>query len=182
MTRDEQPDFGETMQRIEELVERIESLPAADVRAAARELARALLDAHRMGLERLVQRLRAAGEAGAAILEEAASDACVGSLLLLHDLHPLAAEERVRRAISALEPALRGQGLAVELVELSGGRARLSLSGPAASPLARAAMARAVEAAVADAAPDLSALEIEGAPAPPGLVPATRLIEGARRL
>jgi hypothetical protein len=45
-----------------------------------------------------------------------------------------------------------------------------------AAPLARAAMARAIESAVAAAAPELSSVELEGAPPPGDLVPLARLV------
>ena len=98
------------MQRIAELVRRLDSAADSGVRAQSRELLEAVMDLHGEALERVLQRLRGGGEAGAAILDSLGADPVVASVLLLYGLHPLDFETRVRRAIEKVRPTLRSYG------------------------------------------------------------------------
>ena len=148
-------EFQERLRRVETLVAALESCPDAAAREASRELVRTLLDLHAAGLARLLELAMRPGESGETAAEHFARDGLVGSLLLLHGLHPVPIAERVARALNRLA---RAQD--VELLEATEQMIRVRLRGDAS---AGAALRRAVEEAVLEAAPDVSAVVLEEA-------------------
>jgi Fe-S cluster biogenesis protein NfuA len=110
------------------------------------------------------------GEALARLLDGAdpLEDELLSHLLLLHDLHPLDAETRVRRALDEVRPYLQSHGGDVELMAIDGGVARLRLEGTCdGCPSSATTMRLAVEDAIARAAPELERVEAEGMAEPP---------------
>jgi Fe-S cluster biogenesis protein NfuA len=152
-------EFDAKLQRLEGLVQQAERLPDPATRAHVRDIVQALLDLHATGLERLLGHVAGAGEAGDSILDACAADEVVCGLLLLHGLHPLAVEDRVREALERV----RG----VELLAVDDGVVRLRLEGNCGCASSAAAMRQAVEEAIFAHAPDVTAVEIEG----PGVTP-----------
>ena len=153
------PDAGEfqaKLRRLESLIQQAERLPDPAARTHARDLVQALLGLHAAGLERLMDHIADAGDAGDAIFAACAADEVTSGLLLLHGLHPLELEERVRRALEQVAPALRGHGT-VEYVGEYDGVVRLRFDGDG-----NATLRKAIEDAVAAHAPDVSGVEIEG--------------------
>lgn len=122
------------------------------VREGAQELVRALMDMYGRGLARLV------GLIGQAEIERLAEDEVFGALLILHDLHPLSASERIERVLGRLrEHSASG----VRLVGLDGvderGVARLELAGSGRGcGCSTAALRESVAQAVLDAAPEVT--------------------------
>ncbi|HJS73070.1 MAG TPA: NifU family protein [Vicinamibacteria bacterium] len=170
----EEREFQRRIQKIEGLVHTLESVADPKVRASAKELVQSLLDLHGAGLDRILTTVSGAGEPGRILVDELARDDLVSSLLLLHGLHPVGLEERVKQALEEIGPHLRSHGGSVEMVGLSGSVVRLRLSGGGhgcgSSP---AALQVAVEDAVYAAAPDVEGVQVEAvlnAPAPSGLV------------
>jgi hypothetical protein len=124
--------------RVDKLLDEIESLTDPAARDMALDVVQALVELYGEGLARIVASLpEATGEALAA-------DELVEHLLLLHDLHPVALEERVRRALSA----------GVELLSVADGVVRLRMNGGCSSSTEE------VKAAVAAAAPDIDVIEV----------------------
>src|SRR5262249_49722483 len=116
------------------------------------------------GLERLLGHMADEGEAGERILGACAGDEVVSGLLLLHGLHPLDVEDRVRRALDDVRPYLRSHGGDVELLEVSGGVGRLRLEGNCGScPSSSRTMQQTVEEAIYGKAPEVTAVEVEEA-------------------
>src|SRR5205085_6265147 len=111
------------------LLREAERLADPAARARLQEVVQAVLDLHGAGLERLLGHLAEAGEAGRAALDACARDDVVGGLLLLHGLHPLDLEARVRQALDAVRPALRAHGGNVALLGVRAGLVRLRLQG-----------------------------------------------------
>jgi Fe-S cluster biogenesis protein NfuA/nitrite reductase/ring-hydroxylating ferredoxin subunit len=90
-------------------------------------------------------------------------DELVSHLLLLHDLHPVDLETRVRKALEEVKPYLRSHGGDVELVEIEDGVARLRLAGTCnGCPSSSTTMRLAIEDAVNRAAPELAGIDAEG--------------------
>jgi hypothetical protein len=116
------------------------------VRTSTQQLVQSILDLHGLGLERLLDIVRRAPAAGPALLDELGRDPLVGQLLLLHSLHPLPLDARVRQALDAVRHVLGAKHADVELVSVVDGIVRLRLLG---GPEQKAA----VERAVLDAAP-----------------------------
>jgi Fe-S cluster biogenesis protein NfuA len=89
----------------------------------------------------------------------------VGGLFLLHGLHPLGVEDRVRQALEGVRPYLRSHGGNVELLGVSDGVVRLRLNGSCHScPSSAVTMQQTIEEAIYGKAPEVTAVEVEGAP------------------
>ncbi|MEU4520386.1 NifU family protein [Amycolatopsis sp. NPDC024027] len=160
--------------------ERLETLLgvllAGPGRQPAEEIVRQLTDLYGEGLTRIVGTLR---EHAPALVGALAADDVVANLLVLHDLHPLDAQARVRRALDRIRPQVG----AVGYLDTDDGVVRLSLAASrGCSSAARTARAT-VEAAVRAAAPEITGVEfvVEAAPAlyqigmgPPGAAPEGR--------
>jgi Fe-S cluster biogenesis protein NfuA len=146
--------------RARELAARIETL-LEQVRDV--ELVQALVDLYGEGLRRI-----AADDPER--IARLAGDEVVGHLLLLHDLHPVPLETRVRGALDEVRPYLEQHGGDVELLGVDGGVARLRLQGTCnGCPSSTVTLKLAIEDAIHKAAPDIEGIEAEGA-ADPGLL------------
>ena len=163
------------MQRVEGLIRKIESLPDPAARDSALELLQALMDFHGAGLDRLMEIVAEAGEAGYRIFDNFARDELVGSMLLLYNLHPVPLEARVMQALDKVRPYLDSHGGNVELIGVEDEVVRLRLQGSCKScPSSAMTLKLAIEEAIMAAAPDVRAIEAEGVaeqpPAPTGFV------------
>lgn len=102
---------------------------------------------------------------GGALLERLAGDDLVGSLLVLHDLHPQGLTERVRQALDSVRPYLGSHGGDVEVLavdEIDGVvhlRMLGSCDGCASSSVT---LELAVQKAIEEAAPEITRIEVEG--------------------
>ncbi|HWC38342.1 MAG TPA: hypothetical protein VG476_07425 [Acidimicrobiales bacterium] len=165
------PDPQKVGSRIEELLAELLSDAGARVGARAEELVRLLVELYGAALERVVTIVCEDGGAGPALLDRLAGDDLVASLLILHDLHPVPAEERVRSVLSRVEAGL---GSSLELLEIDDeGVAHVRAgSGCDGAPLS-ASTRDAVQGAVQDAAPEVRAVEVVGPPeeAPVAFIP-----------
>jgi len=141
-----------TSEQIEELVQKVQSLPDAGARQTALELVQAILDLHSAALERIME-IVAGGEGGPAIVDAIATDSCASSILLLHDLHPVDLETRVARALD--NPAFRSRGASAELVSIKDGVIRVRIDGGTG-------LRQAVEKGVWEAAPEAVEVLVEG--------------------
>ena len=158
--------FRSRMERIESLIHEAERLPDPKAQARTREIVQALLDLHGAGLERIFDKLAGAGEPGLALIDALAQDELVGSLLLLHGLHPLDLETRVRQALDKVRPSLRSHGGNVELLGVTGGVVRLRMEGSCdGCPSSAATLKLSIEEAIYDKAPDVTAIEVEASTA-----------------
>ena len=109
--------FQVRLQRIEMLIQELEAVADPAVRASVEELLQLLLEMHGAGLERTLELIWESGELGQTLIhDQLARDEQVSSLMLLHGLHPLDLETRVRQALAKLRPALRAQGSEAELL------------------------------------------------------------------
>jgi Fe-S cluster biogenesis protein NfuA/nitrite reductase/ring-hydroxylating ferredoxin subunit len=100
-----------------------------------------------------------------------AEDGLVAHMLLIHGLHPVPVEERVRGALAEVAPYLGSHGGGVELVGVEDGIARVRLEGACSGcPSSRVTLKLAVEDAVMKACPDLAGVEAEGVEAGDGLL------------
>jgi Fe-S cluster biogenesis protein NfuA len=146
----------ERVARIEALLGEVEDVPAA------LEVVQALLDLYGEGLGRIVARVPA---------EELTGDELVSHLLLLHDLHPVPVEVRVRGALEAVRPYLETHGGNVELLGVRDGVARVRMEGSCSGcPSSAMTLKLAIEEAVHKAAPDVERVEAEDGPPAPQLL------------
>jgi Fe-S cluster biogenesis protein NfuA len=150
-------EFQARLQRLETLLHQVERWTDPALQAHMREIVQAVLDLHRAGLERMLEGL------DASVIDACAGDEVVSGMLLLHGLHPLDLETRVRQALEEVRPSLHGHGGDVELVEVRDGVVRLRLEGNChGCPSSSATMRQTVEEAIIGKAPDAFAVEVEG--------------------
>jgi Fe-S cluster biogenesis protein NfuA/nitrite reductase/ring-hydroxylating ferredoxin subunit len=156
-------DFHQRMQKIEGLVRAVEQAKDPAARTAAIELMQALMELHGAGIERMMEIVSESGAAGNQIIDRLAADDLVASLLLLYDLHPVDIETRIIRALDKVRPYLQSHGGNVAILGINDGVLRLKLQGSCDGCASSAMTLKlAIEGAIYDAAPDLSALEVEG--------------------
>lgn len=145
---------------IEELVARIEAVPDEAVKAPARELVAGILALHKKGLVKILESIRKGQSGGERVIAALAEDAAVSSLLVLHDLHPQDLEARVAEAVERLQNPYPD----LSLESLEEGRLRVRIGARGGNP---AAAARAVEASLLEAVPDLTSVTVAVAADPP---------------
>lgn len=163
------PDVMSGGARLQEAGERIDTLLTASAAGGvvaqerAEELVRTVVDLYGAGLERLLDALFEAGRLDDVALEALTADPLVSGLLLVHGLHPDDVETRVARALDGVRPYLGSHGGDVELVDIStDGIVRLRLKGSCDGCASSAVtLELAVESAVRDAAPEVTAIEVE---------------------
>ena len=130
----------EHVEVIERLIREIEETADPHTRDGVRRLVEAILGYHEQALSRLIEL------AGESTLRTVARDELVAGLLLLYGLHPDDFEIRVRRAVERIP--------GVEVVDITDFAVRLSGSAPRET----------IELALFAAAPEISSIEVEGAP------------------
>jgi hypothetical protein len=129
------------VQEIEGLIGEIEATADPHTRDGVRRLVEAILGYHEEAVSRMLEL------AGEPAVRGFARDDLVASLLLLYGLHPEDFETRVRRAVDRI-PGVELAGITDFAVRLKGSAAR-----------------DAVEQALFAAAPEIAAIEMEGASA-----------------
>ena len=146
----------ELIGQVEALLGELESLADPSARDTALETVQAVLELYGSGLERIVESV---GPLQATTL---ASDELVGHLMLLHGLHPVPVEERVRDALEGVRPYLGSHGGDVELIGVVDGVARVRMQGSCEGcPASAMTLKLAIEDAVLKGAPDVDAVAAE---------------------
>jgi len=170
------------LKSIEALVHRIERTNDPSMAATARELVQLLMEFHGAGIERMLAVVRQAAPSGSIVIDALGRDDLVRSLLLLYGLHPDSLETRVTQALEKTRPYLKSHGGNVNLVSVDESAVvTLRLEGNChGCPSSSATLKLAVEEAIYDAAPDVTAIVVQGqiqeqAPAALGFVPLSQL-------
>jgi Fe-S cluster biogenesis protein NfuA/nitrite reductase/ring-hydroxylating ferredoxin subunit len=154
--------------RIDTLVQEVAAFPDPQARATAEELVQALLDMYGEGLARLLEITAQTEASGLELIDIFAGDDLLGSLFMLHGLHPLDIETRVMQALDEVRPYLKSHGGNVEFVRVEDGIAHLRLEGSChGCPGSTMTLKLAIEEAIYKAAPDLDGLQVEGVIDPP---------------
>jgi Fe-S cluster biogenesis protein NfuA len=162
--------------RVERLLEQLDALPDPAARGAATEVVQALLDLYGEGLGRIVEVL--AEHDDGTLAGALAGDELVAHLLLLHGLHPVPVQERVRGALHSVLPYLESHGGNVELLGVEEGVVRLRLEGSCSGcPSSSATLKLAIEDAIFKAAPDVDEVRAEGVASPTAPAPALLQLE-----
>jgi hypothetical protein len=149
------------MLRIAELVQQLDSAADAKTKAQFKELLESVMELHREALERVLEALRALGDAGEKLLASLAEDPAVAGVLLLYGLHPLDFETRVRCGIDKAAPILRSYGARAEAVSIKNGAVRIRISGAADAFTARTVKS-AIEEELYAVAPDAASVVLLG--------------------
>jgi Fe-S cluster biogenesis protein NfuA len=156
-------------ERVEALLEELDSVPDGPARKTATALVRALLDLYGDALARIVG--HAAERDDGTLADALARDDAVAPLLMLHGLHPVPLESRVRAGLDEVRPYLEMHGGGVELLAIDEGVVRLQLQGSCSGcPSSAVTLKHAVEEAIHKAAPDVADIVAEDAPREPALI------------
>lgn len=156
----------ERVARVDALLEDVEGAIGAVPVDTAIELVQALLDLYGEGLARIVGHV-AARDGDGALAQAFAGDELVSHLLLLHGLHPVPLEARVRGALDEVRPYLESHGGDVELLGVEEGVVRLAMRGSCDGCASSAATLKlAIEDAIQRSAPDVDTVVADGAVAP----------------
>jgi hypothetical protein len=157
----EEKEFQERIRAIEGLIHKLEEMPDRSLWSAVRELMQSVMDLHGMALDRVLTILSDHDGQAAQQIEALGCDELVGSVLLLHGLHPVDLETRTRRALGKTESVLRGYGVRAELLDTFDGNIRIQIHGVTSAHVAKSSRA-VVEEAIYQAAPDAASFAIFG--------------------
>jgi len=149
-------------ERIDRLLEQVEAAVGPTTWPRVEELLATILDLYGDGLARLV------AVASPELVKRLASDELLSSLLLLHGVHPVPAEDRARAAVERVNAQLAAQGVRVEIVVFERDKVRLRAEGELGESAVRLA-AREIE----RTAPEIAVVRPE---APVQLLSADRLV------
>jgi Fe-S cluster biogenesis protein NfuA len=150
-------------ERIKSLLGKLGSAPDSNTRQNAEELIQLLTQMYGAGLARILQILNE-DEASKEFIDSLCKDNLVGSLLVLHGLHPDNVETRIERALVRVRPRLDAHGADVKLVKVDHAVAYLRLEGgrdgcaTSAATNIRTTLKQALE----ETAPEIDAIEVEG--------------------
>ena len=157
----EENKLRERVQRIADLVRRLDTATDAAVRVQVQQLLQAVMDLHGEAFERILERLRSTGVAGEALLDSMVADPVVASVLVLHGVHPVEFETRVRTAIEKAQSALRLHGAIAELGGARDGDVKIRIRGVSDAATARSVKSLLEEELYA-AAPDAVSVDFLG--------------------
>jgi Fe-S cluster biogenesis protein NfuA len=151
------------IRRVESLLQEVDRFKDPEARACIKEIVQALMDLHGMALEGILERVAALGEAGLAVIGDLGRDELISSVLLLYGLHPLDVDTRVRQALDKVRPYLHSHGGDVELLGIQDGVVRLRLDGSChGCPASAMTLKQAIEEAVYERAPEVTAVQADG--------------------
>jgi Fe-S cluster biogenesis protein NfuA len=153
--------------RIETLLGELNATRDTSARVVAEELLRSITELYGAGLERVVQIV---SDDAPDVFPLLFDDELVGSLLLVHGLHPERVGERVERALASVRPLLAQHGGDVELLDVDArvGAVRIRLLGSCdGCPSSAATLRGAVEVAIAEVAPEITVIDVEEPAAEP---------------
>ncbi len=155
--------------RVDTLLREVAAAPTV-VRARERadELARTLVELYGAALERVLTIVHDNAETRAdPIFAALCEDPFVESLLVLHDLHPLSLEDRVRAALDTVQPYLESHAGGIEVVAVADGVAHLRLEGTCdGCPSSAATVKLAVERAILDRIHEVREVRVENVTLP----------------
>jgi hypothetical protein len=150
--------------RVERLLDEVRAVTGPVAWARVELLIAELTALHGAGLQRLLEHALACADRSP-LVDRLAEDPLLSGLLLLHGLHPLAADARVQRELDRLRPSLAEQGAALELVAVEERAITLRSTGVASA--AQAAVVRRAATLVAEqVGVDLDRIDVLGLPAP----------------
>jgi Fe-S cluster biogenesis protein NfuA len=160
-------DARATGERVEALIAELRARAGPQAGDVAEELVGCLVELYGAGLTAIVgilgQRDRDAGP----LLDALAADPLVESLLLVHDLHPLDTDARIRRALEQVRPRLGAHADGISYLGVDDrGVVQLRLTASGHGCGAASTVRQTVEAVVAEAAPETAGVAVEEVSAP----------------
>jgi Fe-S cluster biogenesis protein NfuA len=160
-------DAQATGERVEALIAELRTRAGSQAGDVAEELVGCLVEFYGTGLAAIVAILGADRDAGPRLLDALAADPLVESLLLVHDLHPLDTDARIRRALEQLRPRLGAHADAISYLGIDDqGVIQLRLTASGHGCGSASTVRQTVEEAAAEAAPEVAGVAVEEVPAP----------------
>ncbi|GAC1638194.1 MAG: hypothetical protein NVS4B8_03780 [Herpetosiphon sp.] len=148
---------------LDALVQEFEGLPFPEVRDMAFDMLYAVDYIHRTALQRLIGYLKEHGQT--ALLDSAAADPLIHTLLVLYDLVQDDETVVVEAALDTVRPYLESHGGAVELLQVAEGVVTLRLGGACDGCAAVAStLQRAIAEALTNGYPNFKRIETAGRP------------------
>ncbi len=147
--------------RIEWLLDELRATADPRTRQRAEELLALVTDLYGAGLTRVVE---VVGAEAPDVVARLVDDDLVGSLFVVHGLHPLDLAARVSAALESVRPFLAAHGGDVELlaVDEAAGAVHLRLLGSCdGCPSSAVTLRRSVEQAILDAAPEVVTIDVD---------------------
>jgi Fe-S cluster biogenesis protein NfuA/nitrite reductase/ring-hydroxylating ferredoxin subunit len=180
----------ELVAAVERRLAAIDGLADAGARQTALDAIQSVVELYGAGLERVVEVIAARDDG--TLARELGDDELAAHLLLVHGLHPVALEERVRGALEGVRPYLESHGGDVALLAVQEPVVRLRLEGSCSGcPSSTMTLKLAIEDAIRKAAPEIEEvvadspaatpaplLQIEAFPAPVEMAPAWSMVGG----
>jgi Fe-S cluster biogenesis protein NfuA len=150
-------------ERIEVLLQEVGTFSDPHVSEVIEELVQSLLDMYGEGLKRLLELTVQTDASSHELVKKFTNDDLIGSLLMLHGLHPVDIQTRVLQALDEVRPYLKTHGGNVELISVGDGVVRLRLEGSCdGCPSSTMTLKSTIEEAIYKAAPDVDSLEVAG--------------------
>jgi Fe-S cluster biogenesis protein NfuA len=147
--------------RVQEFIAQIEAHADPAARALLQECMQEVLGFYGQGLARVLEVVE--NPKNRTPYEALLHDPVVRGLLLIHGLHPMPLEARLREALDKVRPYMESHGGNVELLSLENDVARLRLVGHCKDcPSSAVTLELALKQAIAEACPDLVSFEVEG--------------------
>lgn len=151
------------LDKVAGLVRELDEIADTHARSAAKQLVKTLMDLHGAALERTLEKVFEAGDAGQRIIDQLGADPLVSGLLVLYGLHPEDLKTRVTKAFQRIVPDLRSHGTDPELLGIRDSEVQIRVTIGARVCGSTAKTVRSLlEEALYEAAPDITSLIIEG--------------------
>jgi Fe-S cluster biogenesis protein NfuA/nitrite reductase/ring-hydroxylating ferredoxin subunit len=148
-------------QHVEQALTEIGALGDENVRHRVEDLVSTLVEFYGSALERVMELAHERGDPG--LIAALGDDPLVGSVLVVHDLHPLSTEQRVRVALDKVRPYLGSHAGDVDLIGVADDVVRLRLAGSCdGCPSSAVTVKLAIEKAIQDVAPEITDIQVEG--------------------
>ena len=159
--------------RIETLLGELRSSASPEVSAKVEEVVGLLVELYGAGLERILEVVNEDESGAPALLKRFTDDKFIESLLVLHGIHPVDVDTRIETALDQARPYLGSHAGGVEYLGVDeNGVAHLKLEGSChGCPSSTVTVKLTLEQAIAEAAPEVLRVEVEGvaeAPTGPG--------------
>jgi Fe-S cluster biogenesis protein NfuA len=164
-------DLRDAGERIERLLAELRTTVDPRAYQRAEELLRLVSELYGGALARVVELACAGGDAGVTV-DQLVDDDLVASLMIVHGVHPDGVEARVERALASVRPLLEQHAGGVELLDIDPDAAavHLRLLGSCdGCPSSTVTLRTAVERAIAEAAPEITRIDVDE-PTDPGVI------------
>jgi Fe-S cluster biogenesis protein NfuA len=167
------PDLQASGDRIERLLEELRVAAGPRWYGQVEELLGLVTDLYGGALIRIMELAR---RQAPTLIDAMGADEVIGSLLLVHGLHPESLERRVAAALDRVRPLLAAHSgdVALVAVDEEAGAVLLRLLGTCdGCPSSSITLKQAVEQAIVSAAPEIGRIDVDDQSASAGAVPVT---------